>query len=87
MSPEVERLLDEAMKLSDDERAVLAVILEDSLGDGSSEEEIEAAWLVEIRRRMAAVESGEAQLIPAEDVERELEEILDRASGPRRAVG
>lgn len=87
MSPEAERLLEEAMKLPEPERAALAVILEDSLGDGSSEEEIEAAWLVEIRRRMAAVESGEAQLIPAEDVERELEEILDRASGPRRAVG
>lgn len=87
MSPDVERLLEEAMKLPEHERAVLAAILEDSVGDGSSEEELEAAWAVEIQRRLDAVRSGEAQLIPAEDVERELEEILDRASGPRRAVG
>lgn len=87
MSPEVERLLAEAMELPKHERAAMVAILEDSLGDGSPEEEIEAAWAAEIQRRLDAVRSGEVQLIPSEDVERELEDILDRADEPRRAAG
>jgi putative addiction module component (TIGR02574 family) len=87
MSPEVERLLAEAMALPEHERAALAAILQDSVGDGLPQEEIEAAWTAEIQRRLTAVRSGEVQLIPSEDVERELEEILARADEPQRAVG
>jgi putative addiction module component (TIGR02574 family) len=87
MSPEVERLLAEAMALPEDERAALAAVLQDSVGNGSPQEEIDAAWGAEIQRRLAAVRSGEVQLIASEDVERELEEILARSNEPQRAVG
>lgn len=75
MSPDVERLFTEAMDLPEDERAALAAILEDSLGDGSSENEIEMAWAAEIQRRLTVARSGEVELIPTEEVERELEEM------------
>ena len=78
MSPEAERLLEEALKLSDEDREVLAVILEDGLGDGSTEEEREAAWGAEIQRRLEAVRAGEVRLIPWEEVQRELEAIVAR---------
>jgi putative addiction module component (TIGR02574 family) len=87
MNPDVERLFTEAMELPEDERAALAAILQDSLGDGAHEEEIEAAWAAEIQRRLAAVRSGEVELIPTEEVERELEEMLEQAEEPQRAVG
>lgn len=87
MSPEVERLLADAMALPEPERAALAAILQDSLGDGSPQEEIDAAWVVEIQRRLKAVRAGEVVLIDSEDVERELEEILARADEPQRAAG
>jgi putative addiction module component (TIGR02574 family) len=87
MRAEVERLLAEAMELPEHERAALVAILQDSLGDGTPEDELEAAWAVEIQRRLAAVQSGEAELIPTEDVERELEAILERADEPQRAAG
>ena len=78
MSPEAERLLEEALKLSDEDREVLAVILEVGLGDGSTEEEREAAWGAEIQRRLEAVRAGEVRLIPWEEVQRELEAIVAR---------
>lgn len=83
MSPEAERLLEEALKLPDDDREVLAVILEDSLGDGSTEEDREAAWGAEIQRRLEEVRAGKVQLIPWEEVQRELEEIVARGRARR----
>jgi len=37
-------------------------------GDGSSAEEIEASWKIEVERRVAEIDSGTAKLIPMEDV-------------------
>lgn len=82
MSPEAERLLEEALKLCDEDRAALAVILESSMGDGSTEEEREAAWSEEIKRRLEDVRSGKVRLITAEEVEREME-ALRRSRGRR----
>jgi putative addiction module component (TIGR02574 family) len=87
MSPDAERLLTEAMALPDDERAALAVILEDSVGRGSSIEGLEAAWAAEIQDRLTAVRSGEVELIPTEEVERELEELLSLTGESHRATG
>ena len=57
----------EARLLSPDERAQLVDALLDSLHEGKVGE-VEAAWAVEIERRVAAYEQGDAKLIPAEDV-------------------
>ena len=72
------------MELPEDERAEFAAILVDRVGDGRSLEEIDAAWLSVARRRLEDVRSGWATVIPTEEVERELEELLLRAPESRR---
>jgi DNA-directed RNA polymerase specialized sigma24 family protein len=50
VSDEARRILEAAMRLPDAERAALVALLEDSIGDGTSLEEIEAAWIAEAER-------------------------------------
>jgi putative addiction module component (TIGR02574 family) len=57
----------EARLLSPDERAQLADALLESLREVKLAE-VEAAWAVEIERRVAAYGRGEAKLVPAEEV-------------------
>ena len=72
-----QRLLDQALELSADERAILAAHLWASL-ERESDPDVEAAWADEIRRRLARIESGEDQLIPWEEVRAELRAKLSR---------
>jgi putative addiction module component (TIGR02574 family) len=53
--------------LSAEERAQLVDALLESLHDEKIAE-VEAAWAVEIERRVSAYERGEAKLVPAEEV-------------------
>ena len=53
-----------ALKLSAEERARLADRLLASL---SEDAEVEEAWAAEVERRIAEVESGQAQLVPASE--------------------
>ncbi|KIG17086.1 hypothetical protein DB30_03683 [Enhygromyxa salina] len=68
MSDEASRILDAAMKLPEPERAVIAAILADSIGDGFSPEEITAAWIAEAKRRAEAIDRGELELVDSEDM-------------------
>lgn len=61
---QLEILEAEALKLSAEERARLADRLLASLFE---DPEIEEAWAAEVDRRIAEIESGRAQLIPAAD--------------------
>jgi hypothetical protein len=54
------------------------------IGDGSSTEQIEAAWLEEVKRRLAAYERGELQAVDYEEMMRRLR-AKDRRPRPRRA--
>ena len=63
----VDELKQEAMRLDPTERASLARELLVSL-DALSESEVERLWLEEAERRRLLVESGEAQLIPMDEV-------------------
>jgi putative addiction module component (TIGR02574 family) len=56
-----------ARLLSAEERAQLVDALLESLR-GEKIAEVEAAWAVEIERRVSAYERGEAKLVPAEEV-------------------
>lgn len=67
-----------AMELEEEERASLAGLLLDSL-DTEVEEGVEAAWLEEIERRMAELDSGDAELIPWDEVRDRLLKRLDAA--------
>lgn len=87
MTAEAERLLEAAMKLPDAERAELAAVLADSVGDGSSDDEREAAWAAEAKRRLEALRSGSSETIPSEDVERELDEIVAAPAARGRVAG
>ena len=64
----------EALELPSGERAQLAktllVSLDDDPGDGPAE--VERSWDVEIRRRLAELEAGTAELISAEEILAEL---------------
>jgi putative addiction module component (TIGR02574 family) len=84
VTDEASRILDAAMKLPSAERAELAAILTDSIGDGSSPEQIEAAWLEEAKRRLAAYERGEMQAVDYEDMMRRLR-AKDRRPRSRQA--
>lgn len=87
MTAEAERLLEAAMKLPDAERAELAAILADSIGDGSPEAEIEAAWIAEAKRRLEDIRSGKSKTIPWEQVDRKLRAMLDGARNRPASAG
>jgi putative addiction module component (TIGR02574 family) len=62
-----EEIFREAMTLAPEVRAELAERLIGSLAEDVSPE-ITSAQLAEVRRRIAEVESGEAELIPGDEV-------------------
>jgi len=57
------QLLNDALRLPDEQRAALAAALIDSLDHGV-DEDAEAAWSVEIARRLREVESGQVKTVP-----------------------
>ena len=67
MSQTYAELEREVRLLSAEERAQLVDALFESLR-GEKIAEIEAAWAVEIERRVSAYERGEAKLVPCEEV-------------------
>lgn len=67
MTKEAAELLKKALALSERERADLACTLMDSL-DTAIEQNVEAAWQEEIRRRIEDVRSGRVSLVPWDDV-------------------
>lgn len=74
------------MRLPDAERAALASVLKDSIGDGSSPEKIEAAWIAEAERRREDLRAGRTTAVPWQDVRREIFDMVELARG-RRATG
>ena len=73
-------VLDAALALSEKKRADIAYRLIRSL-DGpeptpSEQADIDAAWAVEIERRMKEIDEGKAELIPYEDVMAEIRAML-----------
>ena len=70
-----EQLEVEALNLPRDERARLAEALISSLDE---EAEIELAWQQEIRRRVAELDAGTVETIPAEQVFAELDALFKK---------
>lgn len=73
MSLTADEIMAEAMKLSPEERADLADRLWIS---AMPREEVAAAWDAEIGRRVAEIEAGNAEWVPAEEVFAKLREKL-----------
>lgn len=62
-----------ALRLPRDDRARLAELLLASLGE---DPEVMKKWEVEIERRVCEIREGKGRSIPAEQVLRDLEELL-----------
>ena len=62
-----DQILAEAMKLEPEEKEQLADAFW-RVAHGATREEIEAEWAVEIRRRVDALERGEVETIPSDEV-------------------
>ena len=82
MNKRVEAIIAEARKLAPHEQDELVRRLvlardDDEPADGTPEE-IEAAWIEEVERRIASVERGESELIPYEEVISQLRQRLVR---------
>ena len=71
MNTAARKLLKDAMKLPTKTRAAIAGSLLRSL-DGESEEDVEAAWAAEIKRRLDEFDSGKVKAIPWSEVRRSL---------------
>ncbi|WP_437311520.1 addiction module protein [Sorangium sp. So ce388] len=71
MTLPAEELLDEAMKLPESERRVLALRLLESVGDDSPED-IERAWAEETRKRLDDIRSGRSQPVPWDEARRRI---------------
>jgi putative addiction module component (TIGR02574 family) len=80
MSPELSRVLEQALRLSEEERAELIDHLTLSL-DQVPDEEVEAAWSAEIQKRLDDIEQGRVELIPWPEARRMIMEEDDAAPG------
>ena len=75
MTPEVSKLLEQALSLSVEEQEALADSLISNLG-GKVDEGVQAAWDEEIKHRIDELDSGKAKTIPWEEVrERNLRKL------------
>jgi len=73
MSVLLEKIEEEALSLSGEERARLAEKLWESLGDG---EPLNEAWMAEIGRRREEVREGRVKPVPGADVTRKAWEMV-----------
>jgi putative addiction module component (TIGR02574 family) len=67
MTPEVSKLLEQALSLSVEEQEALADSLISNLG-GKVDEAVLAAWDDEIKKRVAELDSGRAKTVPWAEV-------------------
>jgi hypothetical protein len=87
VTDEADRILDAALQLPERERAELAVMLTDSIGDGSSPEEVRASWLAEVQRRREALARGEETLVDFDDMMARLRAKVHRSRERRASTG
>jgi putative addiction module component (TIGR02574 family) len=72
MTPQVSEVLEKALTLSTQERGLIIGRLIDSLDEGPAEAGVEEAWADEIKSRVDDIRSGKVEMIPGEQVLREL---------------
>ena len=73
MNTQSEHILRSALALPESERAEIAASLIHSL-DTETDEGVDEAWAAEVQRRIESIDRGEVQLIPWDDVMREMRE-------------
>ena len=75
MSNEAEKLLERALLMNDDDRALLAERLIASL-DPKVDEAVELAWQKEVQKRASELESGKVKSIPWEDLKDKARDLI-----------
>jgi putative addiction module component (TIGR02574 family) len=70
MSQRADKLFDDAQELPDEERAVLALQLLDSVGE--PEADIERTWRDEVQQRLADIDAGRAPLASWNEAKRRI---------------
>jgi putative addiction module component (TIGR02574 family) len=80
ITPEVSKLLEQALALSAQDRGLVIDRLIESLDDEPAEEGVEEAWAEEIKGRVDDIRSGKVKMIPGE-------EVLRRLAGRLRNAG
>ncbi len=78
MTDKAVTIRDTALTLPPDERAWLASELIASL-DESADPDVEAAWAVEIERRIAELDSGEAETVGWEEARTRIRSALEKS--------
>ena len=76
MGTQVQHVLKYALALPETDRAELAASLIDSL-DTTIDEDRDAAWSDEIKRRLESIDRGEVELVPWDEVMREMRKSGD----------
>jgi putative addiction module component (TIGR02574 family) len=79
MNHRVRTIVEEARKLTPEERRELFDVLEVEFASEASDgtpEEIEAAWRDEVERRIAAAERGETTFVEAEEVLARMRQLI-----------
>ena len=76
MEPAVSKILDDALALPPEARAAVVVRLVDSL-DEAVDADSEAAWLVEVERRLGQIDSGDVSAVPWAEARRQILEGAD----------
>jgi len=80
MNQETKKLLVEALQLPPEARAALAGQLIESL-DAEVDEGVEAAWSLEIARRLAELETGKVKSVPWAEARRQIMRPAGEPSG------
>lgn len=83
MASKVQDLYDKAMRLSEDEREVLLLLLTNAMqggeeNNGWASPEIERAWMEEIERREQLAAEGKMEWLPVDEAFRCLREQLHK---------
>ncbi len=67
MNAKAKALLEDALRLSDSERAEIAGALLESI-EPETDADVEQAWREEVKARVAALDSGQVETVPWEQV-------------------
>ena len=89
MTQETRELLERALKLPPDDRAILAEALHASLDEEADDAEapedpaVRAAWREELARRVRDLREGKVKPIPSDEVFAEARAVVERAKARR----
>jgi putative addiction module component (TIGR02574 family) len=79
MKQHAAQLLEQALRLPDQERADMAVRLLESL-ESIVDEDVDSEWNAEIQQRLHEIDSGKAKLVSWQEARRMIQEPGDAAS-------